>query len=561
MTFRARLTIGFAALALVLVVSAGFAVRLEMFRRLEAQYQARVDGFTHVIRRELGIAQRDVAERLEGLGASLAGDTRFRLGLVTAEGAAAAYVVDWAANAMRVAGLDALAVEEAGGGIVSSGHFRSAFGQPAAGLRGAMRDAAGPALVRLRTAEGGLLVLAALDSVTVAGRRLMLVGGERAGHDFLARLPGPDDATIVLESPGDTVALDVLPDPGVFAEIRVPHIDATAAAPRVASARFVVGHSLAPLVALRRSMDRWLLVAGMVAGLVGALAGGVLAGRLAQPVRVLAREVGATDVDRAGPFSAAQRGDEVGVLARALEEMTRRVRASADRLREAERRIAVGDVARQVNHDVKNGLVPIRNVVRHLAETAERDPDRLVEVFRERKGTIESALEHLDHLARTYARLAPSVAEGSTEVNAVVRAVTNEGGAVSLALAERLPAVRGDATAIRRVVENLLRNALEASGEARVETGTRDGTVQLVVRDTGPGMSREQLDRAFEGFYTTKPDGTGLGLTVVRRLVQDLGGNLRIETAPGSGTIVTVDLPPVRRSDSPPGGDVDGEGE
>jgi signal transduction histidine kinase len=56
-------------------------------------------------------------------------------------------------------------------------------------------------------------------------------------------------------------------------------------------------------------------------------------------------------------------------------------------------------------------------------------------------------------------------------------------------------------------------------------------------------MTRDELDRAFDDFYTTKDGGTGLGLTIVRRLVQDLGGRLRVETEPGAGTRVTVDLP------------------
>jgi signal transduction histidine kinase len=72
--------------------------------------------------------------------------------------------------------------------------------------------------------------------------------------------------------------------------------------------------------------------------------------------------------------------------------------------------------------------------------------------------------------------------------------------------------------------------------------------VIIVVADTGPGMTREQLDKISEDFYTTKPSGTGLGLSIVRRLILDLQGNLKIETEPGTGTRVSVELP----ADSPP---------
>ena len=94
-------------------------------------------------------------------------------------------------------------------------------------------------------------------------------------------------------------------------------------------------------------------------------------------------------------------------------------------------------------------------------------------------------------------------------------------------------------------------NAIEAlSGpEGRVaimaslhaEAGLR--LAMLQVRDTGRGMSQSELDKAFTDFHTTKADGTGLGLSVVRRLVSDAEGVLRVETAPGAGTTFTVEIP------------------
>jgi signal transduction histidine kinase len=105
---------------------------------------------------------------------------------------------------------------------------------------------------------------------------------------------------------------------------------------------------------------------------------------------------------------------------------------------------------------------------------------------------------------------------------------------------------------LRRVLENLLGNAVDSlaagAGEVVVstESAARDGrasVVRIVIQDSGPGMTRAELDRAFDDFYTTKAGGTGLGLSIVRRLVLDLGGALRIDTEPGSGTRATVELP------------------
>ncbi|OLC06839.1 MAG: hypothetical protein AUH42_04740 [Gemmatimonadetes bacterium 13_1_40CM_70_11] len=122
---------------------------------------------------------------------------------------------------------------------------------------------------------------------------------------------------------------------------------------------------------------------------------------------------------------------------------------------------------------------------------------------------------------------------------------------VRLELADALPAVHTDPLVLRRTLENLVGNALDALegrpgtvtvSTARVAADGRPG-IRITVADTGKGMTKQQLDKAFEGFYTTKPGGTGLGLSIVRRLVLDAGGSLRVETEPGTGTRVYVELP------------------
>jgi len=85
--------------------------------------------------------------------------------------------------------------------------------------------------------------------------------------------------------------------------------------------------------------------------------------------------------------------------------------------------------------------------------------------------------------------------------------------------------------------------AVTVAAEAVGEDAER--RVRFTVTDTGRGMTRQQLDRAFDDFYTTKPTGTGLGLSVVRRLLTDLGGSIKVETAPGEGSTFSVEIPAV----------------
>jgi signal transduction histidine kinase len=209
-----------------------------------------------------------------------------------------------------------------------------------------------------------------------------------------------------------------------------------------------------------------------------------------------------------------------------------------------------------VNHDIKNGLVPIRNVLRHLSEVARDDPAALPRIFEERRGTLESSLAYLDTLARNYARLSPAAQPAACDVNAVVAEIVRATDAAHATLRAApdpaLPVISADPVVLRRILENLVGNAVDSlagRSDGVVTVGTEaigaaeSAQVRVTVTDTGPGMSRAELDRAFDDFHTTKAGGTGLGLSIVRRLVLDLGGALRIETAPGAGTRAIVELP------------------
>ena len=118
-------------------------------------------------------------------------------------------------------------------------------------------------------------------------------------------------------------------------------------------------------------------------------------------------------------------------------------------------------------------------------------------------------------------------------------------------LAPNLPLVYGDPIALRRILENLMANAVESleSKPGRVTISTEvvertpDAAVRVAVTDSGRGMSADEAGKIFNDFYTTKEGGTGLGLSIVRRLVMDLHGTLGVESVPGKGTRITVEIP------------------
>jgi len=106
--------------------------------------------------------------------------------------------------------------------------------------------------------------------------------------------------------------------------------------------------------------------------------------------------------------------------------------------------------------------------------------------------------------------------------------------------------LRGDAAKLQAALRNLLINAVESitrSGEVRLRLRREGDRLVLEVRDTGPGMDAATLDKIFEPYFSTKPAGTGLGLPIARKVIEDHGGSIRLASAPGEGTTVTIELP------------------
>ncbi|HKE88772.1 MAG TPA: HAMP domain-containing protein, partial [Gemmatimonadales bacterium] len=402
MTFRTRILLATAPVVLVPLVVFGLAVRLAVRHRVAAQYRARTTALVGLIGRDLERQGGVVAMRLAGLRAAAAADNRLRAAAVQRDTGSRAYLLDYAATAMHLAGLAMLQIQDDSGRIVSSGHFRNEFDRLEPGVPQQLARAPnGTALVQARTAEGPFVALVRLDSLPLGDRRFTIVGGVAVDTDFLARL-APDSAfTVALELPHDTIssrardttragaAADVVSAlPVAFVdESRPDNV-------QLVAAQLVVSTELVGLQQLERVVDLAFAAAVLVTLLVSLVLAGWLASRVSRPLAELAARTAEIDLDRLDDQLSSDRRDEIGELERRFGEMTVRLRAGAAHLREAERHAATGELARQVNHDIKNSIAPLRNVLRHLAQIARDRPGDLAKVFAERRQTLVSSLEY-----------------------------------------------------------------------------------------------------------------------------------------------------------------------
>jgi nitrogen fixation/metabolism regulation signal transduction histidine kinase len=229
------------------------------------------------------------------------------------------------------------------------------------------------------------------------------------------------------------------------------------------------------------------------------------------------------------------------------------------RLIQAQRATAWAEVARRLAHEIKNPLTPIQLSAERLEmKLADRLPREDADTLRRATQMIVnqvSALKAMVDDFRDYARL-PAPAPERLDLNALVNEVLglyeNSSVPIQRRLADSLPAVWADSAQIRQVIHNLIQNAQDALENARiggalpsieVRTELAGETVRLAVSDNGSGFPEEMMARIFEPYVTTKARGTGLGLAMVKKIVDEHHGSVAIENRPSRGASVSVLLP------------------
>jgi signal transduction histidine kinase len=238
-------------------------------------------------------------------------------------------------------------------------------------------------------------------------------------------------------------------------------------------------------------------------------------------------------------------------------DVTERLELQRAQMRE-ERMSVVGKLAAGLAHEINNPLGAIALFTQHALRSVEPDA-----VLADHLRTVQRNAEHCKRIVRdllTYARQRPpervpidvsdviAVAARTLQPQADQSRVTLEVDATPGALRR----IDGDPDQLRQVLINLGLNAIEAmpgGGALHFVAREEAGGVRIEVRDTGPGIPAEQRDRVFSAFFTTKPEGTGLGLAVARDIVQAHQGEIALESDAASGTRFSIRLPAARRAE------------
>ncbi|MGD0591160.1 MAG: ATP-binding protein [Bacteroidota bacterium] len=286
---------------------------------------------------------------------------------------------------------------------------------------------------------------------------------------------------------------------------------------------------------------------------IALVGGGLLALRFARPLRLLT--LAAKDVSEGNLAVRVETHsrDEIGILARSFNEMVFKLQKSREELSKHERESAWKEMAKQVAHEIRNPLTPIKLSIQHVRQAfKDKAPDR-EEILQRVTQTVIDQIEVLSRIASEFSSFAkmPESKFERLNIDDLLNETINlfreiQGVGFIHTLASPTMMIVADRDQLRGVFINIIRNAIQAiqkAGTITAETSLEKHTCIIRISDTGPGIPEEIRTRIFEPNFSTKTEGMGLGLAIARRVIEDHGGTISCSSERGKGTTFEIRLP------------------
>lgn len=282
----------------------------------------------------------------------------------------------------------------------------------------------------------------------------------------------------------------------------------------------------------------------------------IISGRITKPLQLIQQRLSRIKLGRRNELIEWNRDDEIGALVKEYNRMVEELAESADKLARSERESAWREMAKQVAHEIKNPLTPMKLSVQHLQRAwKEKHPD-IDNIMQRFSQTLIEQIDTLSNIATEFSNFA-KMPKANREVIDLASVLKNSvdlfsgNEQVTFTYYEhpgKSYQVFADREQMIRVFSNLLKNAVQAIPEGRqghihAEINSEGKMVVVLIRDNGSGIPEDQQARIFTPNFTTKNAGMGLGLSMVKNIVEQCGGTIRFVSVPGEGTSFYVTLP------------------
>lgn len=284
-----------------------------------------------------------------------------------------------------------------------------------------------------------------------------------------------------------------------------------------------------------------------------ALVATAFANRIAAPIHQLTEATKRLSLGDLEVQVNARADGEIGELIRSFETMTRDLKRSRENLVQYERELAWKEMAKQVAHEIKNPLTPMKLAIQHLRQTYSDKVENFGEIFEEVTQMVIRQVDALGRIASEFSRFArmPKSRLEKLSVNDVLREAVSlfeqdDRVQCEMKLEPRLPPIMADREELRRAFINIIRNGIQAmngAGKILVSSALVHDGIEIRIRDFGAGIPDEIRGKLFQPNFSTKTDGMGLGLAIVKKTLEDMNGTIALDSVVNEGTTAIIHIP------------------
>jgi two-component system nitrogen regulation sensor histidine kinase NtrY len=284
---------------------------------------------------------------------------------------------------------------------------------------------------------------------------------------------------------------------------------------------------------------------------------------ITQPLRIIRNSISNIRLGKKNELILVSRKDEIGALVNEYNRMVNELAASAELLVKSERESAWREMAKQVAHEIKNPLTPMKLSIQHLERTWKNHPDKMQEMIEKTAKTLIEQIDSLSNIATEFANFAqmPKINNEVINLAEVIEGTCNlykdtEGikiihsiyiPNIQEGIAPNLP-LFGDKEQLSRAFSNLIKNGIQAipegeKGIINITISDNQDSYIVSISDNGSGIPEDKTDKIFNPNFTTKTTGMGLGLAIVKNSIESMRGSITFETTLGVGTTFIVKIP------------------
>lgn len=292
----------------------------------------------------------------------------------------------------------------------------------------------------------------------------------------------------------------------------------------------------------------------VILGIIGAIVAVLYSRLLTKPLSVLQSNIANIRIDMQNSKIYWKKNDEIGQLISEYNKMVDKLEASSEMLKRSERELAWRELARQIAHEIKNPLTPMKLNIQYLIRAKAENKEQFEEKFEDISSGLIQQIDTLDRVAEMFTDMAKSNTNNFVAINLIdiidsLIKLFDKSGNVEFKLIKNGSYdnfyTRGTEKNLTQIFNNLIKNSLEAiskkeNGEITINIDSSESYLNVKFMDNGGGIPDNMKDMVFTPYFTTRTTGTGLGLAIVKSLITGMGGNIKLERSDESGTAFLI---------------------